>query len=64
MIQKAIDKIDLGEGRINGIRDRFLNEIISFNRDFEFPKDKVEELFDSTLKEVKNKSERRFKPNK
>lgn len=59
-MQKAIDKIDTGEKKINGIRDRFLNEIISFNRDFDFPKEKVEELFNSALKEVKTKAASRF----
>lgn len=45
VIQKSIDKIDYGEKRIQELRDKFLSEIISFNRDFNFPKEKIEELF-------------------
>ena len=49
---KAIDKIDLGEKRIDQVRNKFLTEIISFNRDFDFPKEKIEELFNLALKET------------
>lgn len=55
VIQKSIDKIDYGEKRIHELRDKFLSEIISFNRDFNFPKEKIEELFNSAVKEGKNK---------
>jgi hypothetical protein len=56
VIQKSIDKIDFGEKRIHEMREKFLSEIISFNRDFNFPKERIEELFNTAVKEGKRSS--------
>lgn len=50
IVQKSIEKIDLGERKIYEIRENFLSEIMAFNRDFEFPKDKIEDLFNLAIK--------------
>lgn len=56
MIQKAIDKIDFGEKRIHMMRDKFLSEMIEFNENFDFPKEKLDEIFNSALKPTKQKT--------
>lgn len=57
-MQKSIDKIELGEKKIHLMRDKFLAEMSEFNDNFEFPKEKVEEIFSSAVnqfKQVKSK---------
>ena len=44
----------MGEKRIYDIREKFLSEIVAFNRDFVFPKENIEELFNSAVKESKS----------
>ena len=38
------------------MRDKFLSELAEFNENFDFPKEKLEELFDSAMKDTKLKS--------
>lgn len=54
-MQKSIDKVDLGERRIYEIREKFISEIVAFNRDFDFPKEKMEELFNTAIKDSRKR---------
>lgn len=55
VIQRAIDKIDFGEKRIHMMRDKFLSEMLEFNENFDFPKEKLDEIFNSAIKQKQTK---------
>lgn len=52
-MQKSIDKIELGEKNIFLIRDKFILEMSEFNKAFEFPREKLEEVFSSAINQSK-----------
>ena len=37
------------------MREKFLLELSEFNENFDFPKEKLEELFDTAIKDTKHK---------
>ena len=37
------------------MRERFLTELAEFNENFDFPKEKLEEIFDVAVKDTKHK---------
>jgi hypothetical protein len=52
-MKRSIEKIDQGEQRLHAIRDQFVGEMMAFNSEFDFPRTKVEQVFDSAVRATK-----------
>ena len=59
-MKDTIERIDFGERRIHAIRAKFVEEMKEFNREFDLPRGKIEELFDAAVDRKKKKLVRKI----